>query len=215
MTSAFGAEETKKGKKTSGARQLLPFRELETTVVAEAEVLCQYLGGPRAAANLQIDDMLDLPPSSPSPSSPILQAVRASQEPVAAEFAQRALNRKIPRLWLLVQSYLCACYLDWLFSISCSSFGGTLVVDCSDIIQEAVIESSTIKFVPSIRSGSYADIGLRKSMEDEHIRIDDLSAEVGPLFRCSLPSAFYAVFDGHGGPEAAAYIKRNAMRLFF
>lgn len=52
-------------------------------------------------------------------------------------------------------------------------------------------------------------------MEDEHIRIDDLSAEVGPLFRCSLPSAFYAVFDGHGGPEAAAYIKRNVMRLFF
>ena len=50
-------------------------------------MLCQYLGGPRAAANLQIDDMLDLPPSSPSPSSPILQAVRASQEPVAAEFA--------------------------------------------------------------------------------------------------------------------------------
>ncbi|CBI25972.3 unnamed protein product, partial [Vitis vinifera] len=90
-----------------------------------------------------------------------------------------------------------------------------MVVDCSDIIQEAVIESSTIKFVPSIRSGSYADIGLRKSMEDEHIRIDDLSAEVGPLFRCSLPSAFYAVFDGHGGPEAAAYIKRNVMRLFF
>ncbi|XP_034685132.1 probable protein phosphatase 2C 49 isoform X3 [Vitis riparia] len=147
-------------------------------MVAEAEVLCQYLCVPRAAANLQIDDVLDLPPSSPSPSSPILQAVRACPEPVAATRFES-------------------------------------VVDCSDIIQEAVIESSTIKFVPSIRSGSYADIGPRKSMEDEHIRIDDLSAEVGSLFRCSLPSAFYAVFDGHGGPEAAAHIKRNAMRLFF
>lgn len=52
-------------------------------------------------------------------------------------------------------------------------------------------------------------------MEDEHIRIDDLSTEMGSLFRNSVPSAFYAVFDGHGGPEAASYIKRNAMRLFF
>ncbi|RVX21692.1 hypothetical protein CK203_001695 [Vitis vinifera] len=184
MTSAFGAEETKKGKKTSGARQLLPFRELETTVVAEAEVLCQYLGGPRAAANLQIDDMLDLPPSSPSPSSPILQAVRASQEPVAAEFAATRFESEDSKT-LATCAVIFMCMLlglvifNFVFIIWWD-IGGALVVDCSDIIQEAVIESSTIKFVPSIRSGSYADIGLRKSMEDEHIRIDDLSAEWGP-----------------------------------
>lgn len=78
-----------------------------------------------------------------------------------------------------------------------------------------IIEASATNFVPNIRSGSYADIGPRISMEDEHIQIDDLSSYMGSFFRCNMPSAFYAVFDGHGGPDAATYIKKNAMRLFF
>ncbi|KAG2721239.1 hypothetical protein I3843_02G058800 [Carya illinoinensis] len=51
-------------------------------------------------------------------------------------------------------------------------------------------------------------------MEDEHIRIDDLSAHMSSFFGCLIPRAFYAVFDGHGGPDAASYMKKNAMRLF-
>lgn len=86
---------------------------------------------------------------------------------------------------------------------------------CLDAVEDATIKSSAAKFAPNTRSGSYADIGPRKSMEDEHIQIDDLSAHMGSFLGCSMPSAFYAVFDGHGGPDAAAYIKRNAMKLFF
>ncbi|KAL1544942.1 protein-serine/threonine phosphatase [Salvia divinorum] len=74
-----------------------------------------------------------------------------------------------------------------------------------------------VMFVPSIRSGGFADIGPRprRYMEDEHIRIDDLSAHLELLITVPQPSAFYGVFYGHGGPEAAAYVRKQAMRFFF
>ncbi|CAK9152853.1 unnamed protein product [Ilex paraguariensis] len=76
-------------------------------------------------------------------------------------------------------------------------------------------ESSVLQFVPSIRSGSFADIGPRRYMEDEHVTIDDLSMHLGSLFRFPNPSAFFGVFDGHGGPEAAAYIRKHVIKFFF
>lgn len=144
-------------------------------------------------------------------------------------------HQTIPPSVLNVQ-YLCVsnnCEIDNVLGVSSSSPSSSQIlqevseslsteisrfestVRFSSIIQDDVIKSPDIQFVPHIRSGSYADIGPRRTMEDEHIRMDDLSSHMGSLFKCPLSSSFYAVFDGHGGADAAAYIKRNAMRLFF
>ncbi|GAB2282142.1 hypothetical protein Dimus_036504 [Dionaea muscipula] len=72
-----------------------------------------------------------------------------------------------------------------------------------------------LQYVPNIRSGSSADIGPRRYMEDEHIRIDDLSLHMGDCFKCPKPNAFYGVFDGHGGSEAAEYVRENLMKYIF
>ncbi|TMW97548.1 hypothetical protein EJD97_005337 [Solanum chilense] len=89
-------------------------------------------------------------------------------------------------------------------------------VRCSTNTQTTIIDSArSSNVIPAIRSGSYTDIGPRRSNEDEHIRVDDLSAQLGSLYNWPLPGAFYAVFDGHGGSDAAAYVRTNAMRFFF
>ncbi|XP_030532558.2 probable protein phosphatase 2C 49 [Rhodamnia argentea] len=85
----------------------------------------------------------------------------------------------------------------------------------ADSTPDACLESIVPQFVPSIRSGSFADIGPRRFMEDEHICVDDLSTHLGSPYRFPKPSAFYGVFDGHGGAEASAFIRKNVIRVFF
>ena len=62
-------------------------------------------------------------------------------------------------------------------------------------VPHASLDSAVVQFVPSIRSGCYADIGPRRYMEYEHILIDDLSSHLGSLYKFPKPSAFYGVIN--------------------
>nr|GEV39353.1 probable protein phosphatase 2C 47 [Tanacetum cinerariifolium] len=83
--------------------------------------------------------------------------------------------------------------------------------------EKSTLQDKGSRLSPSIRSGSHTDTGSRRSNEDQHIHIDDVSKRLGDdVYKWAhLTSSFYAVFDGHGESEAASYVKDHAMRLFF
>lgn len=68
-------------------------------------------------------------------------------------------------------------------------------------------------FVPIFRSGSCAERGPKQYMEDEHVRMDDLTQHMGSASNVPFPGAFYGVFDGHGGTDAALFVRNNILRL--
>ncbi|GKE57219.1 probable protein phosphatase 2C 47, partial [Tanacetum coccineum] len=92
-----------------------------------------------------------------------------------------------------------------------------ILLDDAVSISEKLVAMKCSASTKSIRSGSHTDIGARRSNEDQHIHIDDVANHLGDdVYKwATLPSSFYAVFDGHGGAEAASYVKEHAMRLFF
>lgn len=74
-----------------------------------------------------------------------------------------------------------------------NSFTSFQDVKPADKIPDLAPESADLQFFPRLRSGSFADIGPRRYMEDEHILIDDLSSHLGSLFNFPTPSALYGV----------------------
>nr|XP_043616458.1 probable protein phosphatase 2C 27 isoform X1 [Erigeron canadensis] len=69
------------------------------------------------------------------------------------------------------------------------------------------------EFVPMIRSGSCAEKGPKQYMEDEHICIDNLVEYLDARESFPSPGAFYGVFDGHGGTDAATYVRQNILNF--
>ncbi|KAL6653680.1 hypothetical protein ACP70R_008604 [Stipagrostis hirtigluma subsp. patula] len=78
---------------------------------------------------------------------------------------------------------------------------------------EKTLENLNTKFIPVIRSGGWADIGSRKSMEDVYICCDNFMKDFGLGSSGEGPSAFYGVFDGHDGKHAADFVCSNLPRF--
>ncbi|KAK6130600.1 hypothetical protein DH2020_035646 [Rehmannia glutinosa] len=68
-------------------------------------------------------------------------------------------------------------------------------------------------YVPVFRSGSCAEKGPKLYMEDEHICIDNLPLHLGDIAGFPSPGAFYGVFDGHGGTDAASFVRSNILKF--
>ncbi|GLT94538.1 hypothetical protein SLE2022_122740 [Rubroshorea leprosula] len=87
-----------------------------------------------------------------------------------------------------------------------------LELDVSMVVHKPSSDEKT-EFLPVLRSGSCAEIGPKQSMEDEHICIDDLAEHyLGTAVEFPSPGAFYGVFDGHGGIDAATFIRNNILK---
>lgn len=75
----------------------------------------------------------------------------------------------------------------------------------SDVSAEDVTEGFQSDFLPKLRSGGCADIGFRSNMEDVYVCVDNFRQGHGLNKHIDGPSAFYGVFDGHGGKHAADF----------
>jgi protein phosphatase 2C family protein 2/3 len=84
-------------------------------------------------------------------------------------------------------------------------------VDVCNLVMKSLDDKS--EFLPVYRSGSCAEQGAKQFMEDEHICIDDLVNHLGAAIQCSSLGAFYGVFDGHGGTDAAHFVRKNILRF--
>lgn len=60
----------------------------------------------------------------------------------------------------------------------------------SDVSAEGVTED----FLPMLRSGGYADVGFRSSMEDVYVCVDHFMQDHGLNKHIAGPSAFYGVY---------------------
>ncbi|KAH7567000.1 hypothetical protein ACOSP7_011311 [Xanthoceras sorbifolium] len=98
------------------------------------------------------------------------------------------------------------------------SVSSTRLVAAADLASDVNISNKPSsdeksEFLPMFRSGSCAERGPKQYMEDEHVCIDNLIDHLGTTAKFPSPGAFYGVFDGHGGTDAASFVRNNILRF--
>ncbi|KAL0324847.1 UNVERIFIED_CONTAM: putative protein phosphatase 2C 27 [Sesamum radiatum] len=117
---------------------------------------------------------------------------------------KQTLNSKPPRHLSVVRHSISTTPLISPTDDVDSDLGGTGMKSLSD---------TKSSFQPVFRSGSCAEKGPKQYMEDEHICIDILHQHLGESAGFPSPGAFYGVFDGHGGTDAAWFIRNNILKF--
>lgn len=82
-----------------------------------------------------------------------------------------------------------------------------------DLCSSVLSTGARVEFNPVIRSGVCFDVGFRRVMEDEHVRIDNLVDHLGSLIMDKGPHSCYGVFDGHGGKDAAQFARDKLLKF--
>ncbi|EYU41187.1 hypothetical protein ABFS82_03G004900 [Erythranthe guttata] len=117
----------------------------------------------------------------------------------------KQLNGRPPRhLSIVRHSISTATLLSPTELLKDSEIGATGIKSPSDIKSN---------FQPIFRSGSCAEKGPKQYMEDVHMCIDNLPRHLGEFTGFTLPGAFYGVFDGHGGIDAALFVRNNILKF--
>ncbi|KAK4485852.1 hypothetical protein RD792_008500 [Penstemon davidsonii] len=86
---------------------------------------------------------------------------------------------------------------------------------CTDIPIEPRLneDGCDAEYIPLLRSGAWADMGSRSCMENVYVCADNFMRDYGLNSPTRRPSAFYGVFDGHGGKHAADFACYHLPRL--
>ncbi|KAL3630159.1 hypothetical protein CASFOL_023143 [Castilleja foliolosa] len=93
------------------------------------------------------------------------------------------------------------------FSLECPTHNG--------VIRPSEPGNKDSGYMPMFRSGIWSEIGPKQYMEDEYICVDNLFEHLGSSAFNGFPSsgAFYGVFDGHGGTDAASFTRNNILNF--